>query len=417
MRTYGQHLFTVVLLFFLTYTFSFVAQDTSVEDMNRDLFLTYAQAELNRDYNLFDDLLTEDFVRYGSSAFAPVVNNREEFKAFLQETAAMFPDYVNTVEMMVVDKDLIAVSVAFKGTFVGNGEVVEFPFMAFWTIEDGRLSQLRVEWNDLVMLPQMGMLPPVEELLAPEAEPLDLCSEAEVVMALGAALNAGDVDTAMSYIADNAYFGTVDMESNHYSGKEAIRSLFENLVADQFRIEQTIVATYNDDHILVSDTKTWANEMMTMGLAPFTATEVYVVKDNLITGITWVMTNATRERIMSAIAPSPIMKEDVIGTWKLLYGGFYMQFNEDGTYRADETIEGLNSDTPQDIGMYTVENSTITQVSGAETRNCVQGDTGIYAMSVGVNDMLEFTLQSDECEQRRAPAGRPHPFFEVEDKP
>ena len=66
----------------------------------------------------------------------------------------------------------------------------------------------------------------------------DITREEEIVQALGAALNAGDVDLAMTYIAANAYFGTYDVEAGEpYSGKEEIRALFEELVAGDFRIE------------------------------------------------------------------------------------------------------------------------------------------------------------------------------------
>ena len=45
---------------------------------------------------------------------------------------------------------------------------------------------------------------------------------------------------------------------------------------------------------------------------------------------------------MAALAPS---REQIIGTWKLDRSGVYIQFNEGGSYRMDQGLEGLEENT------------------------------------------------------------------------
>ena len=250
-----------------------------------------------------DEYLAEDFVRHSNSPTAPVIENRDAFKAFLQETAAMFPDYGNSLDMLVVDPTVVSAQATFAGTFVGNGERIEFPFTAFWRIDEGKIAELWVNWNDLDMLPQMGLLPPVEELMAP-AVPESAADKVAVVQALGSALNDGDLDSAMTYFAENASFSSLGMEPSYYIGKAEIRDLFEGLIVGNFRIETDIVASYGDGSILVSNTQTWADPLTEMGFDHWTATEFYIVNGDQITSITWVLSNDIKDQLMAAMASS-----------------------------------------------------------------------------------------------------------------
>ena len=105
--------------------------------------------------------------------------------------------------------------------------------------------------------------------------------------------------------------------------------------------------------------------------------------------------------------------EDIIGTWAWQSGAFFLQFREDGTYRASEILSNLNTDVPQDQGTYIVENGVLTLISGEMTRYCNEGDVGKAALSFGDNGEMELTLQSEECIIRKPPP-TPQIFTRVE---
>ena len=126
MRTYRITLLLMVLAVIATAALLASAQETPIEDVNRQLIEAYAQAELDRNYDLMDEYLAEDFVRHSNSPTAPVIENRDAFKAFLQETAAMFPDYGNSLDMLVVDPTVVSAQATFTGTFVAMVSVLSF---------------------------------------------------------------------------------------------------------------------------------------------------------------------------------------------------------------------------------------------------------------------------------------------------
>jgi predicted ester cyclase len=131
-------------------------------EANTALFEAFAEAELTRDYDRFDELFADDFVRHSSATPDVQVESREAFKAFLQATAEEFPDYTNTAQMIVAEGDLVALYTNMSGTFAPTGQEVEFPHIDFFRIEGGKIAELWVEWDNLSLMTQMGVLPPPE---------------------------------------------------------------------------------------------------------------------------------------------------------------------------------------------------------------------------------------------------------------
>ena len=136
-----------------------------------------------------------------------------------------------------------------------------------YVVEDGKITS--ITWT-----------PSEETMAAMEA--------VGMVQALADALNAGDLDAAMTLIADDAVFDMADGEP--LVGADQIRELFDYLIAGHFRIEATPQKT--DGGTVMTDTKTWGDGIP--GGGPNVATEVYVIENGKITSITWTPTEETR---------------------------------------------------------------------------------------------------------------------------
>jgi predicted ester cyclase len=136
-----------------------IAGDFDVE-ANRSLFETFAEAERAHSYDRFDQLVADDFVRHSAATPDVRVNSRDAFIAYLEETTQAFPDYINTAQMIVAENDLVAVYAEMSATFAETDREVAFPFIAFFRVEDDKLAELWVEWDNLTVLAQMGVLPP-----------------------------------------------------------------------------------------------------------------------------------------------------------------------------------------------------------------------------------------------------------------
>lgn len=101
---------------------------------------------------------------------------------------------------------------------------------------------------------------------------------------------------------------------------------------------------------------------------------------------------------------------DVLGIWHYVSAAFYFQFNADNTFRADQSLEMLTGESPEDLGTYEIVDGIITMISANTTRFCSPGDVAAYDLNFNIIGQLAFTLQSDDCESRRAPSSEPQLF-------
>ncbi|GAB4573412.1 MAG: hypothetical protein Kow0077_15740 [Anaerolineae bacterium] len=236
----------------------------------------------------------------------------------------------------------------------------------------------------------------------------------EIILAMTEAISAGDVEEALSYFAENAFFiGYWMGELNASVGQDEIRALFEGLAAGDFHIESEVVDTFGDGSILLTDTHT-SGAGMPPQVQPLHLYDMYLLKDGKIQVYTYYMSQESVDalmEVMAAMAPAPITAEEIVGTWRWRYSDFYFQFRADGTFRASDNIASdLNSDTPQDLGTYTVEDGVLYLKSSPNSRYCREEAEAAYALSWSEDDELQLTVEFDNCDARHPPSDNPQPF-------
>jgi ketosteroid isomerase-like protein len=69
---------------------------------------------------------------------------------------------------MIAEGDFVAIRAAYLGTQTGpmgnlpaTGKSVDGPFIAFFRIDSGKIAELWVEWDNVAMLTQLGLSPPM----------------------------------------------------------------------------------------------------------------------------------------------------------------------------------------------------------------------------------------------------------------
>ena len=73
----------------------------------------------NQNFDLFDELLTPDFVRHCQATPDVQVRSPEDYKRFNQEIVSTFPDLYNTVHFLVAEGDMVAAYATLVGTQTG----------------------------------------------------------------------------------------------------------------------------------------------------------------------------------------------------------------------------------------------------------------------------------------------------------
>lgn len=105
-----------------------------------------------------------------------------------------------------------------------------------------------------------------------------------IIQDMVARMNAGDVEGSLAYFADDAtayIIGLPPTGMEVYAGKEQIRTLWQDSVANHFQWEVNITSTYGN--IVNVKAKTWHDFTRQLEVAPLEYSDVYEVKNGKIT--------------------------------------------------------------------------------------------------------------------------------------
>lgn len=136
-------------------------------EANKEVVRRFTEIINAADWDALDEVMTEDFRRHSQATAGPPVNSREEFKQLQESFLVSFPDQRVTIEMLVAEGDKVAAYATYSATHTGpmgefpaTGKRAESKFLAIFRLEDGKLTELWVEWDNLAMLAQLGLFPP-----------------------------------------------------------------------------------------------------------------------------------------------------------------------------------------------------------------------------------------------------------------
>jgi steroid delta-isomerase-like uncharacterized protein len=134
-------------------------------ERHKDLVRRFVAAGNARDHAATRDLIAADFERHCPATPDVVVTCDDDFIAFLEADAATFPDSRVELRDLVAEGDLVA----FWGTYIGtqHGPMGPFPpsgkrltceFAGVFRIEGDRIAGLRLTWDNVTALTQLGHL-------------------------------------------------------------------------------------------------------------------------------------------------------------------------------------------------------------------------------------------------------------------
>jgi steroid delta-isomerase-like uncharacterized protein len=135
--------------------------------------MRFVEAGNGPDLDAFDQLLTADFKRHCPATPDLEVNSPDDFKRFIERSFDEMPDAHVRVKHIIAEGDMVALWSTFSGTqegpmgpFPPSGKSCATDFGGVFRIEDGRIAELWVTWDNLDMLAQLGHIEPP----APPAE-------------------------------------------------------------------------------------------------------------------------------------------------------------------------------------------------------------------------------------------------------
>jgi steroid delta-isomerase-like uncharacterized protein len=145
-------------------------------EANRAVVVRATEILNSHDYTDLGEVMADDFRRHCQATPDAVVESLDDFKALLAMWDGQVPDAKITTEWLIAEGDLVAIWGTWSGTQVGpigdlpaTGKTVNLDFGGVHRIENGKIAETWVTWDNVSMLTQLGLFPPP----APEPPPVE----------------------------------------------------------------------------------------------------------------------------------------------------------------------------------------------------------------------------------------------------
>jgi predicted ester cyclase len=128
---------------------------------------TMIDAINRRDFDALDSVVAPNLSRHSAATPGVEVRNLEEFKEYLKQDLTAVPDAKQTIDVIFGCGPMVAVHATYAGTQTGpmgpfppSGRKVELPFIGLLRVENGKITEMWVEWDNLTALAQLGHIQP-----------------------------------------------------------------------------------------------------------------------------------------------------------------------------------------------------------------------------------------------------------------
>ena len=165
-----NRLFYLIGFSFFLFVFSCNLSSTAMLEANKGIVRQFGEAVNNNNLDALDDIVAANFIRHSQATSDVKIRSLEEFKQFAKMSSESIPDMTGKIEIMVAEGDYVAVYATFTGTQTGQmgpfpayNKKMESKTMAIFRLENGKIAELWIEWDNLAMLMQLGHFPPPEK--------------------------------------------------------------------------------------------------------------------------------------------------------------------------------------------------------------------------------------------------------------
>lgn len=156
---------TALVLFFASS--SILAQKNTNIEKNKDFINAYTENFWNKqNIDVFEKYYSAEFIVH----FADGDMNVEQYKGLCQAYFSAFPDLQVTTDLLVAEGDKVTkvwtVTSTSKGDFMGipaTGKPMIIKGIEVFRLADGKIAELWASMDNLGMLQQLGVIPPLGE--------------------------------------------------------------------------------------------------------------------------------------------------------------------------------------------------------------------------------------------------------------
>lgn len=148
------------------------AQETSIEtspEENKEIIRRVTADGVNTgDLDVFREMLAADYARHSQATTGmEEIRGIDAMVKFLKGHFTAFPDWHEEIDLMIAEGDKVAYITTGTGTNTGpmgeiaaTGKPVEVVNYIIQRIENGKIAETWVGWDNLAVLSQLGLFPP-----------------------------------------------------------------------------------------------------------------------------------------------------------------------------------------------------------------------------------------------------------------
>jgi steroid delta-isomerase-like uncharacterized protein len=133
---------------------------------NKAVIRRFYDAWNSRRADAFDEVIATNVVRHCEATPGLNARSLDDVKEFLRLDTAVFPDSVQTIQLLLAEGDLVAAWSTYEGTqkgpmgpFPPSDRKARFDFGAVFRMESGKIAEWWVTWDNTTILRALGHLP------------------------------------------------------------------------------------------------------------------------------------------------------------------------------------------------------------------------------------------------------------------
>ena len=142
-----------------------------LEEQNKALMQRIHAEVSNGNLGIFDEVLTPDYVRH-CQAMPPglqEIRDTAVFKAFVADFVNAVSDCKDEIDFIIADSNMVAYVTTTTGIQTGpigdlpaSGKEFMLKNIVIQRIENGKVAETWISWDNVAMLTQLGFFPPAE---------------------------------------------------------------------------------------------------------------------------------------------------------------------------------------------------------------------------------------------------------------
>jgi len=137
---------------------------------NKELIKKFTELLNNKQFDQLNTVMRQDFKRHSqATAEMPKLNSLDEFIKLQEGFLSSISDQKVTIEKLITEGDYVAAFATYSGTndgslppFPATNKYVELKFLSLFRIEENKIAEMWVEWDNIAFLSQLGLFPPPE---------------------------------------------------------------------------------------------------------------------------------------------------------------------------------------------------------------------------------------------------------------